>query len=178
MEDFDIEYFYDEYDLKLDFIDGFNYITIKAELYIQSEKVGSCSLHILNDDKLIESDDAVKTLFWFFDDFEAIASDNFSDLCKNNKYALKEMTEYRFAYLTNMIIKTEYRNKGIGTAFMGLIENMLRFMRIYRIFLVSAMHDDNDTPYRNESFYLRKGFKIINDSGDVHDGKMMYKYIA
>lgn len=39
------------------------------------------------------------------------------------------------------------------------------------------MYKDNDTPYKNESFYIKNKFKIINDSKDINMKKIMFKHI-
>lgn len=177
MENFNIDEFYLEHNLRLNFSQSESEIIFRIDLLFRGERIGKCTLHALNDEVLFDCEDAENTLYWFFDDIEAVASNNFSDICQKNELLLNEMLTYRFVYLTGMFIEPEYRNKGVGSIFIQSIEEMLRFMRINRIFLVSAMYKDNDTPYRNESFYIKNGFNIINNSGDIYDGKMMYKCI-
>lgn len=177
MENFDIDEFYLEHNLRLNFSQSESEIIFRIDLLFRDKRIGKCTLHALNDEVLFDCEDVEKTLYWFFDDIEAVASNNFSDICQNNELLFNDMLTYRFVYLTGMFIEPEYRNKGVGSIFIQSIEEMLRFMRINRIFLVSAMYKDNDTPYRNESFYIKNGFNIINNSGDIYDGKMMYKCI-
>lgn len=85
------------------------------------------------------------------------------------------MKSNSFVYLTHLYIDEEYRNLGIGTLFIKNIEDLLLFMNIKNIYLVSATYEDNEDPYRNESFYFRNNFKIIHDFNDVECGKLMYK---
>ena len=170
---FDIEEFYCYHDFDIKFSSYEGYITIYVQLTLFGEQIGRCKLYTIERKTLSDED-----LLWFFDDLEAVASENFYDILTNkNQKILNRLKNRRFVYLTDMYIEPKYRNKGVGTIFIEDIENMLKFMRIKDVYLVSAMYEDNDIPYRNESFYLRNKFIIINDSGNINDGKMMYKMI-
>lgn len=172
MKKVDIEELYDYSEINIQWIYFGDIVELKLSLNLDNKNIGRCSLYIL--DKKNKSDEE---LFYFFDEIEQVAVDNFIDIAEHNPKILSNMKTKRFVYLTNLYIDKEYRNKGIGSLFMNDVQNIIRFINIKEMYLVSDTYEDNNEPHRNESFYFKNKFKVINDSKDDSYGKMMYKKI-